>query len=170
MQNPYLPPTSEEKILPGIEPLAIIWLIIFVAGNVYGFNEWGFEGILVATSTWMVGTYLINRFKLRSFHPITKFTFSAIELIVVLCILAVLYGLMQPARKSLPRRERQPQQVPTHPTSTFANRLVNAVKLSFEPQTLDLMLRFFWDFGPKAQDSLQCSNFLRAMPLTLVNC
>lgn len=118
LQNPYVPPPSQENTQLGFEPVAIFWLIVFIAGNVYGFNGWGLEGILVATSAWMVGTYLINRFKLRSFHPLTKFTFSAIELIVVLCILAVLYGLMQDGTQSGPHpRRQQPQQVPTQPSA-----------------------------------------------------
>ena len=94
-----------------------LWLIVFVAGNVYGFNEWGFDGILIATSAWLVGTYLINHFKLRSFHPITKFTFSAIDLIVTLCILAVLYGVLIVDVRSSLRRTPRPPQVPTQPSA-----------------------------------------------------
>lgn len=108
--NPYQPPPipeADEPQRPMFEPAGVAIVILHILLMVWNIDTTRVFDLLFYPASLFVVCWILNLLKLRGFAPLNRISLTLVELLVVLAILGILWGLLQDARSSRPHHRPQ---------------------------------------------------------------
>ena len=119
--NPYAPPTGAEttdrRLAGGIVFLAACWVAVIAAS----WLAFGVSGLPATAGLIAISWFVFSRSSNPRFYPINRKRMTVIDLLIILAICAILYGLTLPAVGSGQHRRPVVPAVPSGTNATQAN-------------------------------------------------